>query len=368
VTLTILSLDQLETSRFDTPEIQRALTAAVRQLAEFKGVSVAIPNQGVLISTLSLQEARESSAIENIVITQDELFLEGAAPESSTNPAAKEVLRYGQALRIGFELVHNTRLITINHILRVQAQLEPSKPDFRKGPGTTLKDAAGRVIYTPPQSAVDVVQLMHELEQFINTDAMPSVDPLIRMALIHHQFESIHPFYDGNGRTGRIINVLYLVKEGLLDIPVLYLSRHIMRTKSTYYSLLQSVRETGDWTPWVVYMLEAVEVTAREGVQTIRRIREAMLEVKQIIRGGLRFYNQELLNHLFSHPYTRVPVVERDLGVSRPTATKYLEQLAEAGILQHRKYRRSNLYINRRLVDILTDAPPIRSAQIPGTP
>jgi Fic family protein len=188
------------------------------------------------------------------------------------------------------------------------------------------------------------------------------------MALIHHQFESIHPFYDGNGRTGRIINVLYLVKEGLLDIPVLYLSRHIMRTKSTYYSLLQSVRETGDWTPWVVYMLEAVEVTAREGVQTIRRIREAMLEVKQIIRGGLRFYNQELLNHLFSHPYTRVPVVERDLGVSRPTATKYLEQLAEAGILQHRKYRRSNLYINRRLVDILTDAPPIRSAQIPGTP
>jgi Fic family protein len=355
--LPIPPLDGLDSGAFDRPEVLKALAAANRQLAEFKGVAAAIPNQGLLVNTLSLQEARDSSAIENIVTTQDELFREAATPEQSSSPAAKEVLRYGQALRTGFALVREHRLITINHILRIQTELEISSAGFRKLPGTVLKDGAGQTVYTPPQDAEEIVRLMHDLERFINEGALQAVDPLIRMALIHHQFESIHPFDDGNGRTGRIINVLYLVKEGLLDIPVLYLSRHIVRTKPVYYTLLQQVRDTGDWTAWVIYILTAVEVTAREGVQTIKQIRMALLDLKKLIRDRFRFYSQELINSLFSHPYTRVQFIERDLKVSRPTATKYLDQLADAGILEKLKVGRSNLYINRRLVDILTGPP-----------
>jgi len=198
-------------------------------LAELKGIAASIPNQGILINTLGLQEAKDSSEIENIVTTHDELFKDDVLPEAFANPAAKEVLRYRQALRLGYEQVRATGLMTTNHIIAIQAELERNNAGLRKLPGTALKNAGGETVYLPPQHPDEIVTLMRDLERFINESEIFAVDPLIKMALIHHQFESIHPFYDGNGRTGRILNVLYLVKEGLLDVPVLYLSSHIVR-------------------------------------------------------------------------------------------------------------------------------------------
>jgi Fic family protein len=339
---------------------------ASRQLAELKGVAASIPNQRILISTLGIQEAKDSSAIENIVTTHDELFREASQTGTPTNPAAKEVLRYRQALQVGFDLVKNDGLITNNHLLRIQAELEQNSAGFRRAPGTTLKDGTGRVIYTPPQDATRVVELMTELEAFINAPPSAELDPLVRMAIIHHRFESIHPFYDGNGRTGRILNVLYLVKEGLLDIPVLYMSRHIVRTKSEYYRLLQAVRDDGAWEEWVAYMLTAVAESAREGIATVHAIGDALLEVKHRVRSEFRkFYSQDLINNIFSHPYTKIQFVQDELGVSRITATKYLEALANAGILEKVKVGRASFYINVRLVAILT-APALAPAPTTG--
>ncbi len=194
---------------------------------------------------------------------------------------------------------------------------------------------------------------MSDLERFINDGERFPVDPLIRMALIHHQFESIHPFYDGNGRTGRILNVLYLVKEGLLDVPVLYLSRHIVRTKADYYRLLQAVRDADAWEEWVLYMLEAVEQTSGQTIRTIHAIKDALFDYKHRMRADYKFYSQDLINNLFMHPYTKIEFIERDLGVSRLTASKYLDALDAGGFVQKNKIGRSNYYVNVALNRIL---------------
>ena len=346
-------LEQLDLSRFDTLAILKKLASASRQLAELKGVAAAIPNQGILINTLGLQEAKDSSEIENIVTTHDELFKDDVLPEAFANPAAKEVRRYRQALRVGFEQVRASGLITANHIVEIQSELERTNAGFRKLPGTALKDGAGRTVYTPPQDPAEIVALMRGLERFINEADLFEVDPLIKMALIHHRFESIHPFYDGNGRTGRILNVLYLVKEGLLDIPVLSLSSHIVRTKADYYRLLQTVREDDTWEAWVLYLLDAVEQTAGQTIQTIQAIKAALADYKHRIRAGYKFYSQDLINNLFTHPYTKIDFVQRDLQVSRLTATKYLEALVAGGFLQKQKLGRGNYYINQALAPIL---------------
>lgn len=347
-------LHLLRPERFETPVILKAVAAASRQLAELKGVARSIPNEAILINTLSLQEAKDSSAIENIVTTHDELFREAASPESAGSPAAKEVARYADALRTGFGAVSEHGLLTTAHMLRIQEVLEPARAGFRKLPGTVLRSAAGDVVYTPPQHPDEIAQLMADLERFVNDDGLFAADPLVKMALIHHQFESIHPFYDGNGRTGRIVCVLYLVREGLLGLPILYLSRFIVATKPDYYRLLQGVREHDQWENWVIYMLTAVERTAAEGVMTIQRIGQALLEIKHRIRDRHRFYSQDLINHLFMHPYTTISILERHLDISKLTARKYLEALAGDGVLQKTRFGRSNYYINRRLFDILT--------------
>jgi len=354
----IAPLTRIDPKRFESPTILKRLAAASRQLAELKGVAASIPNQEILVNILGLQEAKDSSEIENIVTTHDELFRDAAFPKEAVGGSAKEVLRYRQALRTGFEAISATGLLTSKHIQDIQEALERNSAGFRKVPGTTLKDSTGRVVYTPPQDAADIVALMTDLERFINDDALFEADPLIKMALIHHQFESIHPFYDGNGRTGRIINVLYLVKHGLLDIPVLYMSRHIVRTKSDYYRLLQTVRDEDAWEEWVVYLLTAVEETARQGIETVVAIRNALFDTKHRIRDAFRFYSQDLINNLFTHPYTKIQLVERDLNVSRITATKYLDALAEAGFLEKRKIGRSNYYMNVALTEILTREAP----------
>ncbi len=352
---TLPSLESLDASRFDTPAILKKLASSSRRLAELKGVAASIPNQGILINALGLQEAKDSSEIENIVTTHDELFKDDADPDAFANPAAKEVLRSRQALRAGFDLVRTTGLLTANHIIDIQRELERNHAGFRKLPGTALKDGAGRTVYTPPQDPAEIVELVRGLERFMNDAELFDVDPLIKMALLHHQFESIHPFYDGNGRTGRIVNVLYLVKEGLLDIPVLYLSHHIVRTKADYYRLLQTVREQDNWEEWVLYMLTAVEATAQRAIQTVQAIKAALMDYKHRIRAEHKYYSQDLINNLFTHPYTKIEFLQRDLGVSRLTATKYLDALAETGFVKKQKMGRSNYYINLALNQILLD-------------
>lgn len=353
--MAILPLSELNPQRFETAAVLKRLGAASRALAELKGVAASIPNQSILISTLSLQEAKDSSAIENIVTTHDELYRQEES-HGGGSISAKEVLRYREALRTGFAEVREHGLLTLNTILRIQAELEHNDAGLRKLPGTTLKDADGRVVYEPPQDANEVGRFMSDLERFMHDEPPFDADPLVKMALIHHQFESIHPFYDGNGRTGRIANVLYLVKEGLLDIPVLYLSRHIVRTKPEYYRLLQAVREHDAWEEWVIYMLTAVERTAIETVATIQAIRTLLLQTKQRIRAGYRFYSQDLINNLFSHPYTKIDFVQRDLNVSRLTATRYLDALVQGGFLVKRRIGRSNFYVNAPLYALLIGA------------
>lgn len=349
-------LADIRADALETADVLKATIAATRRLAELKGTAATIPNLGILIGTLWLQEAKDSSAVENIVTTQDDLFRGADDDVATVLPAVKEVRNYVTALGTGYELVRDTGLLTNNHIQRIQAELERNSAGFRRVPGTTLRDSAGRVVYVPPQDARRIVELMDEFERYVNDDALLPVDPLIKMALLHHRFESIHPFYDGNGRTGRIINVLYLMRRQLLDLPVLYLSRHIVRTKPDYYRLLQQVRDTNEWGEWLLYMLRAVETTAAETCTTIEGIRSALLDYKHRIRAQHRFYSQDLVNNLFRHPYTRIEFVMRDLGVSRLTATRYLDRLAEDGLLEKRRVGRASYYVNRALVAVFARA------------
>jgi Fic family protein len=337
------------------PVLKKAAQAH-RFLAELKGVSGTIPNQGILINTLSLQEAKDSSAIENIVTTDDELFQEELFAEVSSNAAAKEVQRYAVALKKGFGLVRESRLLTNAHILEIQAELEGNRAGFRKLPGTALKNQqTGETVYTPPQDPDEIVRLMDNLERFLNDDTFSTADPLVKMAIAHYQFESIHPFYDGNGRTGRILNILYLVQKELLNIPVLYLSRYIIEHKNEYYRHLQAVRDEGAWEAWILYMLDGVEQTSRQTIAIVQGIGKAMLDYKHRIREAHhKFYSQDLINNLFSHPYTKIEFLVRDLQVSRLTATKYLDILANSGFLTKKKMGRSNYYINTVLFDLLT--------------
>ena len=347
-------LGRLTPERFETPAILKRLAGASRVLAELKGVAQTLPNQEILIRTLGLQEAKDSSEIENFVTTHDDLFKDDSHDEPGLAPAVKEVQRYRQAMRVGFDSVKATGLLTLDQILEIQATLEETRAGFRKVPGTTLRAGDGRVMYTPPQHPERIAALMGDLERFLNEPDLFPADPLVKMAIAHHQFESIHPFYDGNGRTGRIVNVLYLILSGLLDSPVLYLSRHIVRTKREYYRLLQEVRERDAWEEWTLYMLQAVETTARDAIGTVKDIRDAFYEAKHRLRDGYKFYSQDLLNNLFSHPYTKIEFVQKDLSVSRLTATKYLDLLARGGLLEKRRIGRGNYYVNTRLTAILT--------------
>jgi Fic family protein len=198
------------------------------------------------------------------------------------------------------------------------------------------------------------MDLMANLQQFINDDTMSDFDPLVKMAIIHYQFESIHPFYDGNGRTGRIINVLYLVMKDLLNLPILYLSRYIILNKGVYYKLLQEIRETDNWENWLLFMLEGIEQISKETIELIGKIRDLIFEYKNILRDNYKFYSQDLLNNLFKHPYTKIEFIQRDLGVSRITAAKYLNELAKDGLLRKEKLGTGNYYINVRLMNLLT--------------
>ncbi len=338
----------------ETVPILKALVRANRALAELKGAAKSIPNQGILIDTLVLQEAKASSEIENIVTTQDELFQASLYPESPGSPAAKEVALYSDALKRGYDSLRERGLITNRSLIEMFQLLKGRGDGFRTLPGTELRnEQTGETVYVPPQTNDEIERLMKSLEDFINNDADSQLDPLIRMAIVHHQFESIHPFPDGNGRIGRILNVLFLTRTGMLDIPILYLSRYITGTKSDYYRLLQAVRHDGQWEDWVLYMLDGIASTAQTTLEIVEGLRRLMADYKQRMRRDLpKIYSQDLLNNLFRHPYTRIDYVMRELGVSRPTGTRYLELLAEAGFVRKHTSGRNNYYINDPLVKL----------------
>ncbi len=347
--------DGLEAHLLETRTVLKKLASARAALAELKGVASSIPNERILIDTLSIQEAKDSSGIENIVTTHDEVY-QGVASESKfPSPASKEVYRYAEALKYGFSKIQEQGILNLKLIKDIQEIIEGNNAGFRRQAGTKLiNDATQEVVYIPPQKPEVIQTLMSNLEVFINDAEILEIDPLIKMAIIHHQFESIHPFYDGNGRTGRIINILYLIQQDLLNLPILYLSRYLLKNRSEYYQLLQSTRDTKNWEEWLIYMLSAVEETSIQTVSQIKAIKKLMQELKLRIRKEQpRMYSQDLINNLFRHPYSKIALLQSDLHVSRQTARKYLETLSAMGILVKIKIGRSNYFLNHQLFSLL---------------
>ena len=336
----------------ETQKVLKKAISANRALANLNGVARIIPNSTILINSLVLQEAKDSSEIENIITTHDELYRANLDIESITNEA-KEVQNYKEALLRGFSLVSDTKLLLKKHIIEIQEILEQNDAGIRKQAGTNLKNAqTGEVIYTPPQDYETIQELLTNLEIYINEPN--DIDSLINMAIIHHQFESIHPFYDGNGRTGRIINILYLILKDLLDIPVLYLSRYIITHKADYYRLLQEVRTEDKWEEWILYILEAVEQTSLETIELINSISDLMIKIQDKISQELpKIYSKDLVEILFMHPYTKIDFLVDRLNITRKTASKYLNELENIGILENIQIKNSKFFINIELFNLL---------------
>ncbi|WP_086239980.1 Fic family protein [Campylobacter devanensis] len=338
----------------ETKEILKQVNLANKALAELKGVAHTIPNEGVLINSLVIQEAKESSEVENIVTTHDEIFQADLSVSNyAVSNAAKEVMNYREAMLEGFSRVKENMLLTNNIIKNIQEKLEKNKAGFRTS-AVTLQNSKQEIVYAPPKTGDEVEHYMSNLEQFINNPELSDLDPLIKLAIIHHQFESIHPFYDGNGRTGRIISVLYLVQNRLLDLPILYLSRYITRNKADYYKLIQAVRDNDgdikDWQNWVMFILKGIEVTSKETIILINGIAQLMAQYKAILKPVFgKTYKHELLNNLFFHPYTKIEFIERDMNVQRKTAAKYLDMIVDLKLLTKMKKGSSNYYINNAL-------------------
>jgi len=336
----------------ETPTTLKKAISANRALAKLNGVAKIIPNSAILINSLVLQEAKDSSAIENIITTHDELFRAGVDVSDITNEA-KEVQNYRQALLKGYELVTSNKMLLKKYIIEIQQELEQNNAGVRRQSGTVLKNAAtGEVVFTPPQDYERIQELLDNLERYINEEN--EIDPLINMAIIHYQFESIHPFYDGNGRTGRIINILYLVLKDLLELPILYLSRYIIQNKADYYRLLQEVRTKENWEEWVLYMLDGVEKTSLSTIELINDIYELMDKTQTTIKEKLpKIYSKDLVEILFVHPYTKIEFLVDGLGVTRKTASKYLSELEQIGIVKNIQIKNSKFFINEELFNML---------------
>jgi len=336
----------------ETTKILKKAIQANRALAKLNGVAKIIPNSQILINSLVLQEAKDSSEIENIITTHDELYRASVDITTISNET-KEVQNYSKALRLGYRLVKDNKLLLKRYIVTIQKELEQNDAGIRRQSGTVLKnEKTGEVIYTPPQEFEIVDKLMNDLERYINEPN--DIDPLINMAIIHHQFESIHPFYDGNGRTGRIINILYLILNDLIDIPILYLSRYIINNKANYYRLLQEVRTENKWEEWIIYILDGVEVTSLETIELINNIKKLMNASKDKIKKSLpRLYSKDLVEVLFMHPYTKIDFLVENLGIARQTASRQLKELEKIGILETIQIKNSKYFINIELYAML---------------
>jgi Fic family protein len=334
--------------------LKKGITAG-RALAELKGLGATIPNQALLVNSLILQEAKASSEIENIITTNDALFRAYTAKTSQVDPATKEVLRYREALWEGYNTLKERPVLSTNLFVHIVQTIRENQTGIRRMPGTTIANAVtGEILYTPPEGEAVIRDKLKNLEDFIHGG--DDLDPLIKLALVHYQFEAIHPFSDGNGRTGRIINILFLILHGLLDLPVLYLSKSIIERKNDYYRLLRQVTEQGLWEPWILYVLKAVEDTAVFTRERILAIRALMIETMERSRKELpaRVYSMELIELLFRQPYTKGQFLV-DAGIAqRKTAAEYLKELEKIGVLKAMRIGKETLYLNVRLYDLLS--------------
>ena len=334
------------------PVLKQTVVAS-RALERLRGTAAQLPNPRVLVSSIVLQEARVSSEVENIVTTNDELYRAAAGvAEGLTDPATKEVLRYGDALWYGFDQLSKRPLSTSLFVELVQIVRQTSA-GIRNTPGTSLKDNQGQVIYTPPEGQSVLFAKLKNLEQFLHAE--DGIDPLIKMAVLHYQFEAIHPFTDGNGRTGRILNVLYLVHRGLLTLPVLYLSHYILRHKSSYYQGLRQVTEAGEWENWILFMLRGVEETSQETCSLIDALLQKIEQAAGLFRAKFPgAYSKDLIELVFSNPYCRIRFLEEHLRVSRPTASNYLQKLVEAGLMHEVRVGRDVDFVNDGMLSTLS--------------
>jgi len=341
----------------ETAPILKKAISANRKLARLSGYCSLLPNESILLNTIILKEARASSEVENIITTNDDLYRALAIHESHIDPATKEVLNYREATWKGYSLLKETGLLTTRTMVMIQQELEQNSAGIRKLSGTALtNDRTGEVIYTPPDNESTIRILLKNLEEYINTNTL--TDPLVKMAVMHYQFESIHPFYDGNGRTGRILNVLYLINEGLLNSPILYLSRYIIRNRPSYYELLQSVRTENTWEEWITFMLTAVEQTAAQTLETIEDIVALMEKTIEHARESLpkTTYSKELIELLFVQPYIKIDHLVRKNIAERRTASKYLKQLKDIGVLESFRLWKDTIYVNHELMELLKHA------------
>jgi len=340
--------------KIETVKILRLSNKAALAIAELKGIAQTIPNQKILINAVVLQEAKDSSEIENIVTSTDELYAAISAKKNNIKPETKEVVNYRRSIFLGYDIITRQGFLRVNDIIKLQQDLLENNAGIRSTPGTVLKnDLTGEIVYTPPQDKQEIDKLLSNfIQQFNLSDN--DISPLINLAVLHYQFESIHPFYDGNGRTGRILNILYLILNGLLDTPILYLSSYIIKNKADYYRLLNAVNKNEEWENWILYILTAIEQTSRETIQQIKEIRQLLQStILKTKEEAPKIYSKELVESLFEHPYTKIDFISEKIGVGRKAASRYLRKLVEIGILETRKIGRENIYINTALLTLL---------------
>ncbi len=336
----------------DTVDILKKLNLANNSIGELKGVMNLLPNPDIILSLLNVSESKDSSAIENIITTYEEIFKELITKKDLSRPS-KEVNNYRKAIHTGYEELQKNGFISSNMIVRIQEIIEPNKGGIRRLPGTVIKNMeSNEIVHTPPQSESEIRELLHNLEEYINQD--DHYDSLIQLALIHFQFESIHPFYDGNGRTGRILNILYLVLKKKIDQPILYLSKFIINNKNEYYNLLKLCNEDISNIPsFVSYILKGIYETSNFTISTVLRINELIIQTRDEMKLLLPdIYSDEIITHLFSFLYTKNEFFREKLNISRPTATKYLKKLEREGFLVSERVGKEVIYKNIQLLNI----------------
>ncbi len=335
-----------------SPKILEVLNKASRSLAELKGIANSIPNQNILINAITINEAKDSSAIENIVTTHDSIYKVLTKSEFKEE-TAKEVVDYRSAIWHGYEIIKDKEFISTNIIVELQSIIEHNNAGIRKSAGTSLINSkTNEIIYTPPQTEKEIRDLLKNLENYIN-NREDEIDPLIKMAIIHYQFEKIHPFYDGNGRVGRIINVLYLVLTGLLDSPILYLSNYINNNKTEYYRLLNTFDY--NYEDWIIYILNGIKESSDKTIQLIKVMQIMIDSYKEEFMVKLpKIYSDGLLDSLFYEVYTKISYIEERCGVTRQTAALYLNELVRCGLLEYEKVGRESIYKNTRLIELLS--------------
>lgn len=349
-------LDKLPPTRekVETIGTLRQANKSIAALAELKGIAKTIPNQTMLINAIVLQEAKDSSEIENIITTQDELYKALTVNKSKISAETKEVVNYREAIFLGFDLAKKQGFLRVNDIVSIQEKLVANTAGIRSTPGTVLKnEKTGEVVYTPPQDKAEILDLLSNFINYFNQNDN-ELSPLINLAILHYQFESIHPFYDGNGRTGRILNILYLILNNLIDVPILYLSSYITENKPEYYKLLSQTNETGDWDDWIMFMLKAIEKTSKKTIEKISNIKNLLdRTIERAQKEAPKTYKKELIELLFEQPYSKIDFVVNKLNVERKAASRYLRELESIGLIESQKVGRETLYLNKELIEIL---------------